>query len=161
MLKPMSERDPTVWQEFAKCEIEPETMFVEGADQNTSVRKCMGCLARYACLVEVLERPGERGVWGGTTDRQRNATHKKYPNFPWRQALAKELAFQQQQRALAVRVADAEARGIALPLSATIVRVPKPPQAPAAATAETVPTQREEADVAPAAPEVESVAATA
>ena len=161
MLKPVAERDPANWEEFARCAPDPESMYVEGAEQNVAKRKCMGCLARYACLVDALETNQEWGVRGGTTERERRKIHKDHPGFPWRRALRSELSLQLRQREAAVQIAKAEVMGNTVPLSVTVVRVPRPQQAPVAAevaAVEDVSAPRESAEVAP---EVESAATAA
>jgi WhiB family redox-sensing transcriptional regulator len=38
---------------------------------------CDGCAVRGSCLADALSRPGERGIWGGQTEDEREATQRK------------------------------------------------------------------------------------
>jgi WhiB family redox-sensing transcriptional regulator len=53
---------------------DPDLFFPShGVTPVTAIRLCGGCPVREACLAEALSRDpvADRGVWGGTTERER------------------------------------------------------------------------------------------
>lgn len=77
------------WPEHARCrELDPDTQFVGGAEQNAAKRLCVNCEVRTECLAEALDRRIQHGVWGGMTERQRRALLRRRPNVTsWRALL--------------------------------------------------------------------------
>lgn len=69
-----------VWQKAAACRREAAALFVghlrdDGSYSDPSPkakRLCAGCEVRAQCLETALADPGLKGVWGGTTDKQRS-----------------------------------------------------------------------------------------
>jgi WhiB family redox-sensing transcriptional regulator len=77
---------------------DPDTLLVQGAEQNRAKAVCMGCPVRTECLADALDNGVEFGVWGGMTERERRALLKRRPNVTsWRRLL-------EQARAQHVRV---------------------------------------------------------
>ena len=69
------------WITRALCrELDPDTLFVSGAAQNTAKLVCRGCPVRIECLTDALEHRVEFGVWGGMTERERRALLRKHPD---------------------------------------------------------------------------------
>jgi WhiB family transcriptional regulator, redox-sensing transcriptional regulator len=67
---------------------DPDTLFVQGAEQNRAKAVCMGCPVRTECLADALDNRVEFGVWGGMTERERRALLKRRPNVTsWRRLL--------------------------------------------------------------------------
>ena len=66
--------DPMPWKAEANCKnISPHLFFPEKGDTSTqhqAIAVCRHCTVRWDCLEYGL-RHSERGVWGGTTERQR------------------------------------------------------------------------------------------
>ncbi|WP_043496754.1 WhiB family transcriptional regulator [Georgenia sp. SUBG003] len=68
------------WAADAACATTPpDTLFVRGAAQRSARELCFTCPVRTACLVEALETRTEFGVWGGMTERERRALHRRHP----------------------------------------------------------------------------------
>ena len=66
----------------ARCHdrnLDPDAMFVTGADQNLVKRMCYPCPLRTACLAYALDNHIEFGVWGGMTERERRALLRRRP----------------------------------------------------------------------------------
>ena len=80
------ERD---WAARGSCsQVNPDDLFVQGAEQNRAKAVCMGCVVRTECLSDALDNRTEFGVWGGMTERERRALLKKRPNVQsWRRLL--------------------------------------------------------------------------
>ena len=80
------ERD---WAMRGSCsQVNPDDLFVQGAEQNRAKAVCMGCVVRTECLADALDNRTEFGVWGGMTERERRALLKKRPNVQsWRRLL--------------------------------------------------------------------------
>lgn len=70
------------WVSKASCRsTDPEELFVTGAAQRKAAAAiCRHCPVVAECLAEALDNKMEFGVWGGTTERQRRALHKQYPD---------------------------------------------------------------------------------
>jgi WhiB family redox-sensing transcriptional regulator len=64
----------TVWQDFAACRDMGTRLFFPQDDECSSLARaiCRRCPVRQACLAEALAEPALVGVWGGTTDMERN-----------------------------------------------------------------------------------------
>jgi WhiB family redox-sensing transcriptional regulator len=77
------------WAAQGSCRSgDPDTLFVQGAEQNRAKAVCMGCPVRTECLADALDNRVEFGVWGGMTERERRALLKKRPNVTsWRRLL--------------------------------------------------------------------------
>lgn len=68
------------WQFSAACrEVDPETFFYEPKERGHAKRKreqaakkvCAGCPVLTQCLKHALNAPEHYGVWGGTTEEER------------------------------------------------------------------------------------------
>ncbi len=81
--------DTPTWSALAKCqEVDPDELFVQGAEQNRVKVICQACPVRTECLADALDNQVEFGVWGGMTERERRAILKRRPNVrSWRQLL--------------------------------------------------------------------------
>jgi len=79
----------TDWATYGACRSgDPDTLFVQGAEQNRAKAVCMGCPVRTECLADALDNGVEFGVWGGMTERERRALLKRRPNVTsWRRLL--------------------------------------------------------------------------
>lgn len=88
----------TDWAARAACrEIDPDSLFVQGAAQNRAKLICRGCPVRTECLADALDNRIEFGVWGGMTERERRALLRRRPEVTsWRALL--EDARQRYQR---------------------------------------------------------------
>jgi WhiB family transcriptional regulator, redox-sensing transcriptional regulator len=77
------------WAAQGACRTgDPDTLFVQGAEQNRAKAVCMGCPVRTECLADALDNRVEFGVWGGMTERERRALLKRRPNVTsWRRLL--------------------------------------------------------------------------
>ncbi|OBG27535.1 WhiB family transcriptional regulator [Mycobacterium sp. 852002-51057_SCH5723018] len=73
-------RETSGWASEALCQtLDPDELFVSGADQRRAAAICRRCPVMYQCGVEALENKVEFGVWGGMTERQRRAILKRHP----------------------------------------------------------------------------------
>lgn len=65
----------TEWMSWALCsEIDPELFFPEkGGSPRRAKQICANCPVRQECLEYALKH-GDTGVWGGTTESQRERT---------------------------------------------------------------------------------------
>ncbi len=70
---PDDHRAPKVWQDFAACRDRDVRLFFPADGQSSSLARaiCRRCPVRDACLAEALADPALFGIWGGTTDEQR------------------------------------------------------------------------------------------
>lgn len=77
------------WTTSAACRgTDPDTLFVQGAEQNRAKAVCMGCSVRTECLADALDNRTEFGVWGGMTERERRALLRRRPQVTsWRHLL--------------------------------------------------------------------------
>ena len=77
------------WASTAACRgTDPDTLFVQGAEQNRAKAVCMGCPVRTECLADALDNQIEFGVWGGMTERERRALLRRRPQVTsWRRLL--------------------------------------------------------------------------
>lgn len=74
------------WRERALCRNAGPFLFFADPKARPSTRAnreaaacrfCRGCEVRGSCLADALSRPGERGVWGGQTEDDREVTARK------------------------------------------------------------------------------------
>jgi WhiB family redox-sensing transcriptional regulator len=69
------------WRHSARCRDEdPETLFVQGAQQRDAREVCTACPVRTECLAHALDNRIRFGVWGGMTERERRALLKRRPD---------------------------------------------------------------------------------
>ncbi len=60
------------WRHRARCRSEdPDTLFVQGAQQRDVREVCKACPVRTECLAHALDNRIRFGVWGGMTERER------------------------------------------------------------------------------------------
>ena len=70
----------TAWVSEALCRsTDPDELFVRGKAQNKAVVICRHCPVIAECLAYALGNQMEFGVWGGMTERQRQALLKQQP----------------------------------------------------------------------------------
>lgn len=77
------------WAAQGRCrDLDPDALFVEGAEQNRVKAVCTGCPVRIPCLGYALDERIEHGVWGGQTARERRALLRRRPTVrSWRALL--------------------------------------------------------------------------
>ncbi len=77
------------WADRAACRgVDPDLLFVAGAEQHRAKRICDDCPVRLDCLVEALDHRIEYGIWGGLTERQRRLLLIRRPDLhSWRPVL--------------------------------------------------------------------------
>jgi WhiB family redox-sensing transcriptional regulator len=77
------------WRVRASCrDVDPDRLFVRGADQRQAKIVCLSCPVRTECLAEALDKRIEFGVWGGMTERERRALLRRRPSVSsWRSLL--------------------------------------------------------------------------
>jgi WhiB family transcriptional regulator, redox-sensing transcriptional regulator len=69
------------WRHSARCrDDDPETLFVQGAQQRDAREVCKACPVRTECLAHALDNRIRFGVWGGMTERERKALLKRRPD---------------------------------------------------------------------------------
>jgi WhiB family redox-sensing transcriptional regulator len=69
------------WRHRARCRGEdPDTLFVQGAQQRDVREVCTSCPVRTECLAHALDNRIRFGVWGGMTERERRALLKRRPD---------------------------------------------------------------------------------
>ena len=83
----VDDEDRLVWVSKAKCrDVDPDELFVRGAEQHKAKVVCAACPVKAECLAEALDNEIEWGVWGGLTERERRALLRKRPNVTsWRE----------------------------------------------------------------------------
>lgn len=70
------------WITQARCrEVDPDELFVQGAQQRKAVAICRHCPVVLQCRADALDNKVEFGVWGGMTERQRRALLRKHPEI--------------------------------------------------------------------------------
>ncbi|WP_433801191.1 WhiB family transcriptional regulator [Actinomycetospora sp. CA-084318] len=75
------EAGTTNWRHEARCRHEdPDTLFVQGAQQRDVREVCRACPVRTECLAHALDNRIKFGVWGGMTERERRALLKRRPD---------------------------------------------------------------------------------
>ncbi|GGW41101.1 WhiB family transcriptional regulator [Streptomyces xantholiticus] len=57
------------------AQTDPEVFFPESGSAAAAKRVCLACSVRRECLEYAIEH-GERGVWGGTSEKQRTAIRR-------------------------------------------------------------------------------------
>ncbi|WP_329377594.1 WhiB family transcriptional regulator [Streptomyces sp. NBC_01716] len=74
------------WSGRGACRaVDPDTLFVQGQEQNRAKSVCLGCQVRTECLAYALDNREEFGVWGGMTERERRALLRRRPTVTsWR-----------------------------------------------------------------------------
>lgn len=89
------------WALKGSCRnVDPDSLFVQGAAQNRAKLICQGCPVRTECLADALDNRIEFGVWGGMTERERRALLRRRPDVvSWRELLETERARYQSQSA--------------------------------------------------------------
>ncbi len=94
----------TEWASKAACRnIDPDTLFVQGAAQNRVKAICLGCEVRTECLSYALDNRIEFGVWGGMTERERRALLRRRPNVgSWQSLLMSAQSEYERQSFLSV-----------------------------------------------------------
>jgi WhiB family redox-sensing transcriptional regulator len=69
------------WREQARCtEVNPDLFFAgkgEAATTRAAKRFCQQCEVRKQCLEYALTNRGIAGVWGGTTERDRQELKRR------------------------------------------------------------------------------------
>ncbi|WP_330172275.1 WhiB family transcriptional regulator [Streptomyces sp. NBC_01498] len=77
------------WSGRGACRVvDPDTLFVQGQEQNRAKSVCLGCQVRTECLAHALDNREEFGVWGGMTERERRALLRRRPTVTsWRRLL--------------------------------------------------------------------------
>jgi WhiB family redox-sensing transcriptional regulator len=69
------------WRVRASCrDVDPDRLFVKGADQRKVKMVCLSCPVRTECLAEALDKRIEFGVWGGMTERERRSLLRRRPD---------------------------------------------------------------------------------
>ncbi|SDU78745.1 WhiB family transcriptional regulator [Arcanobacterium phocae] len=69
------------WAVHAACAtMDPDSLFVRGAAQRQARNVCFSCPVRLECLADALNSHATFGVWGGLTERERRAIHRRYPD---------------------------------------------------------------------------------
>jgi WhiB family transcriptional regulator, redox-sensing transcriptional regulator len=69
------------WRQRARCRDEnPDSLFVQGAQQRDVREVCKACPVRTECLAHALDNRIRFGVWGGMTERERKALLKRRPD---------------------------------------------------------------------------------
>lgn len=78
----MTPLSPQDWASEAACRNlgDRDYLFVQGAAQREARQMCFTCPVRRECLVDALDSRTEYGIWGGLTERERRALHKRYPH---------------------------------------------------------------------------------
>jgi WhiB family transcriptional regulator, redox-sensing transcriptional regulator len=69
----------TSWMEHARCrDLRPEVFFPnDGAGVEVARRFCLQCPVRGPCLQHALENGIKHGVWGGTSERERERIRRR------------------------------------------------------------------------------------
>jgi WhiB family redox-sensing transcriptional regulator len=72
-------REP--WVARAACRgVDPERLFVQGAEQRAATVICRHCPVQVECLADALDHRVGFGVWGGLTERERRALLRARPD---------------------------------------------------------------------------------
>ncbi|MGW6217959.1 WhiB family transcriptional regulator [Streptomyces sp. NPDC055109] len=89
----------TDWSTEGLCRaIDPDELFVQGAEQSRARRVCSGCPVRTECLAYALDNRIEYGVWGGMTERERRALLNRRPTISSWLHLLETARLEHQQR---------------------------------------------------------------
>jgi WhiB family redox-sensing transcriptional regulator len=75
----LGDPDDTAWLGLGLCaQTDPELFFPEkGGSPRPAKRLCMGCPVRRQCREYAVARPELDGIWGGTTQRQRQQQRRQ------------------------------------------------------------------------------------
>ena len=94
VVRSANSREPSDWVSEALCQtLDPDELFVRGADQRRAAVICRRCPVMFQCGVEALENKVEFGVWGGMTERQRRKLIRQHPEVTsWSEHFAKRRA---------------------------------------------------------------------
>lgn len=67
------------WRESAACaSADPEAMYpVKGSSPKQAKRVCLGCDVREPCLEDALLSNDRFGIWGGLSDKERQALKRE------------------------------------------------------------------------------------
>ena len=67
------------WLDAGLCaQTDPEAFFPDKSGTNTDAKRtCAACDVTAACLAYALADPSLEGVWGGTSQRERQAMRRK------------------------------------------------------------------------------------
>lgn len=69
------------WAVHAACSnVDPDSLFVRGAEQRQVRQVCFSCDVRLECLADALDSRTIFGVWGGLTERERRALLRRFPD---------------------------------------------------------------------------------
>lgn len=72
---------PDTWRKDAACRnMDPAIFFPVGlADEDTpmALMTCRGCPVRIECLTTALAVPTTAGIWGGTTEKDRERIRRR------------------------------------------------------------------------------------
>jgi WhiB family redox-sensing transcriptional regulator len=81
MSQPLIELDPLPWMEGAACtQVDPELFFPrKGPNRTTKAARsvCRACPVSLQCLEWALGFPGQEGILGGMTERERRRLRKE------------------------------------------------------------------------------------
>lgn len=79
------------WTTRGACTgMDPDSFFVQGADQQKIKVACSACPVRLECLADALDNRIEFGVWGGMTERERRRLLRQHPQIrDWYRALSR------------------------------------------------------------------------
>ena len=86
---------PSMWEEPPPCSYtDPEIFFADAGthDEQHAIRMCTSCPVRALCLAYALHleqgaaTTGRRGIWAGTSPRERRALHEHAMDIRSREA---------------------------------------------------------------------------
>lgn len=61
------------WHDDASCRyVDPELFFPEGTPDSRALTICDGCPVKDLCLADAMTDPRRIGIWGGTTNADRD-----------------------------------------------------------------------------------------
>ena len=70
--KRLDQSNETWWMEEAACRGSKANFFPQPGEPPTDAYKiCSDCPVRVPCLIYAVKRPPLKGVWGGSSERQR------------------------------------------------------------------------------------------
>jgi WhiB family redox-sensing transcriptional regulator len=81
---------PSYWRDDAACaQTDPDLFFPTGDNMTARAQAqqakgiCAGCPVRRECLAWALETRQDQGVWGGMTEAERYAIHRRRSSTEW------------------------------------------------------------------------------